>query len=116
MLAALEQKILPHFTAQGLQRVQLLVIVLGATAHASFRDLAQPFRTVARCIDLRPCTRNRPAPIQRLDPIHLMRDINPHLAFSVSFLTSPKKHPLYARPWKQWRLAGGEEEGKGVKT
>src|SRR2546430_6492645 len=47
---------------------------------------------------------------------HLMRDINPHLAFSVSFLTNPKKHPLYARPWKQWRLAGGEEEGKGVKT
>ena len=45
-----------------------------------------------------------------------MRDINPHLAFSVSFLTSPKSHPLYARPWKQWRLAGGEGEGKGVKT
>ena len=45
----------------------------------------------------------------------LMRDINPHLAFSVSFLTSPKKHPLYARPWKQWRLARGEEEGKDVK-
>src|SRR6266478_8748977 len=70
MLAALEQKILPYFMAQGLQRVELLVIVLGATAHASFRDLAQPFWTVARCIDLRPCTRNRPAPIQRLDPIH----------------------------------------------
>jgi hypothetical protein len=46
----------------------------------------------------------------------LMRDINPHLAFSVSFLTSPKKHPLYARPWKQRRLAGGEEEGNDVKT
>ena len=36
MLPALGQKILPHFTAQALQRVQLLVIVLGATAHASF--------------------------------------------------------------------------------
>ena len=45
-----------------------------------------------------------------------MRDINPHLTFSVSFLTSPKNHPLYARPWKQWRLARGEEEGKDVKT
>jgi hypothetical protein len=44
-----------------------------------------------------------------------MRDINPHLAFSVSFLTSPKKHPLYARLWKQWRLAGGDKEGKDVK-
>jgi hypothetical protein len=44
-----------------------------------------------------------------------MRDINPHLVFSVSFLTSPKKHPLYAKPWKQWRLARGEEEGKDVK-
>src|SRR6266853_745262 len=70
MLAALEQKILPNFMAQGLQRVQLLVIVLGATAHASFRDLAQPFRTVAWCIDLRACTRNGPAPIQCLHAIH----------------------------------------------
>src|SRR6266699_1065706 len=76
MLAALEQKILPHFMAQDLQRVQLLVIVLGATAHASFRDLAQPFRTVARCIDLRACTRNGPAPIQGLHPIHDVRYTN----------------------------------------
>jgi hypothetical protein len=102
--------------AQRLQRIKLLIIVLGATAHASFSDLAQPFRTVARCLDLRASTRNDPAPIQCLESIHLMRDINPHLAFSVSFLTGPKKHPLYARPWKQWRLAGGEEEGKDVKT
>src|SRR6516225_12334693 len=51
---------------------------------------------------------------QRSPARHLMRDINPHLSFSVSFLTSPKKHPLYARPWKQWRLAGGEEERQGV--
>src|SRR5215469_3032017 len=45
---------------------------------------------------------------------YLMRDINPHLAFSVRFLTSPKEHPLYARPWKQWRLARGKEERQGV--
>ena len=44
-----------------------------------------------------------------------MRDINPHVAFSVSFLTSAKKRPLYARPCKQWRLARGEEEGKDAK-
>jgi hypothetical protein len=43
-----------------------------------------------------------------------MRDINPHLAFSVSFLTSLKKHPLYARSWKQWRLARGKEETDSV--
>jgi hypothetical protein len=40
-------------------------------------------------------------------PGHLTRDINPHLTFSVSFLTSLQKHPLYANPWKQWRLARG---------
>jgi hypothetical protein len=51
----------------------------------------------------------------RSHPRHLMRDINPHLAFSVSFLTSLKKHPLYARSWKQWRLARGQEETNGVK-
>jgi hypothetical protein len=38
---------------------------------------------------------------ERPEPGHLMRDINPQLAFSVSFLTNPKKHPLYARLWKQ---------------
>ena len=47
-------------------------------------------------------------------PSDLMRDINPHLAFSVSFLTSPKEYPLYARPRKQWRLARREEVSKNV--
>ena len=36
MFPALGQKILPHFSAQGLQRVELLVEVLGTTAHAGF--------------------------------------------------------------------------------
>src|SRR5215472_9316249 len=62
-----------------------------------------------------PSTRNRPAAVQRFQPIHLTRDINPRLTFSVSFLSSPQKHPLYANPWKQWRLARGETEGKDVK-
>src|SRR6516164_8746991 len=44
----------------------------------------------------------------------LLRNINPHLAFSISLLTKPKKDPLYARPRKQWRLARGEEGGKAV--
>jgi len=48
-------------------------------------------------------------------PCDLMRDINPRLAFSVSFLTSLKKHPLYARSWKQWRLARGEQATNHVK-
>ena len=98
------------------QSVELLVVKFCPPAHACFVNLGEPFRTVMRCVDLRPGTGNGPAPIQCLELIHLMRDINPHLAFSVGFLTSPKKHPLYARPWKQWRLAGGEEERKDVKT
>jgi hypothetical protein len=96
--------------------VELLVVVFGAPPDSGFDDLAEPFRALTWCIHFTAGARNAPTAIQRFEPIHLMRDINPHLAFSVSFLTSPKKHPLYARPWKQWRLAGGEEEGKDVKT
>jgi len=69
---------------------------------------------MAWCVHLLTAAGNRPASIQSLQSIHLMRDINPHLAFSVSFLTSLKKQPLYARSWKQWRLARGQEETNGV--
>src|SRR5208283_2917681 len=116
MSAALDQQIASCCLTQRLQRIQLLIEQLGPGANSRFYDLAQPFRTMARRINGDTGTGNGPASIQRLDPIHLMRDINPHLAFSVSFLTSPKNHPLYARPWKQWRLARGEEAGKDVKT
>jgi hypothetical protein len=116
MISTLRQEISPHLLAQGLQGIELLVEELGPTAHAGFRYFAELFRTMARCVDGRTFAGNAPAPVESLEPIHLMRDINPHLAFSVSFLTNPKKHALDARPWKQWRLAGGEEEGKDVKT
>jgi|SRR6516162_3959601 len=59
--------------------------------------------------------RNGPVAVDRLQPTHLTRDINPHLTFSVRFLSSPQKHPLYANPWKQWRLARGKEVGRDVK-
>src|SRR5260370_13004158 len=115
MLSTLRQEISSHLLAQSLQGIELLVEELGPTAHPGFRYFAETFRTMVRCVDGRTFAGNAPAPVERLEPIHLMRDINPHLAFSVSFLTSPKKHPLYARPWKQRRLARGEEERKGVK-
>src|ERR1700730_546594 len=70
MFPALGQQISPHFFAQRLQCIKLLVEVLGATAHAGFRDLAQPFRTVVQSVDLCTSTGNGPASIQRLDPIH----------------------------------------------
>src|SRR6516164_1275062 len=38
-----------------------------------------------------------------------------YLTITVRFLSSPQKHPLYANPWKQWRLARGEEVGRDVK-
>src|SRR5262249_35823168 len=83
---------------------------LCSAPHAGLPDLVQPFLPITRSIDLRTRAGNAPASIERLEPIHLMRDINPHLAFSVSFLTSLKKHLLYARSWKQWRLARGRKK------
>src|SRR5215469_13261235 len=100
---------------QNPQDVQFLIEEFGPTAHARFSNLAQPFRTVPRRVDRRAGAGNGPAAIQRFESIQLMRDINPHLEFSVSFLTSLKKHPLYARSRKQWRLARGQEETNGVK-
>ena len=45
----------------------------------------------------------------------LMRNVNPSLVFLASLLSTPKKHPLYASPREQWRLARGEEESRDVK-
>src|SRR5215472_10198197 len=115
MLPALGQKLISYLAPQNLQSIQMLIKQLCAAAHAGLRNLVQPLLPIARGIHLGTPTRNAPASIQRLEPIHLTGDINPHLTFSVSFLSSPQKHPLYANPWKQWRLARGEEEGKDVK-
>src|ERR1700730_11226517 len=70
MFPTFRPEIPSHIVSQGLQCVELLVVLLGAAAYAGFRDLAQPFRTVARRVNLLPCTRNSPTPIQCLESIH----------------------------------------------
>src|SRR5437016_6303318 len=44
---ALGQQITPHFLTQNIQRVELLVVKFGATAHAGFHDLAESLRPMA---------------------------------------------------------------------
>ena len=84
--------------AELLRGGHLRPVYHGANGIRTLKELARSYLTISK--DL---TRG-----------DLMRDINPHLAFSVSFLTSLKKQPLYARSWKQWRLARGQEETNGV--
>ena len=110
MFAALLHQISSYQSMQSSQGIELLVEELGPTPHPNFLNLVQPFRTVARGIDRCAGTSNGPASIECLDSIHSMRDINPHLAFSVSFLTSLKKHPLYARSWEA--MAVSQREGR----
>src|SRR6266851_3857641 len=75
MLAALRQKIAPCFLAQLLQPIQLLIEQLGPAPNAWFRDLAQPFRTMTRCIDRGATAGNTPASVQRFYPVHGAREI-----------------------------------------
>ena len=44
---ALGQQITPHLLTQNIQRVELLVVKFGATAHAGFHDLAESLRPMA---------------------------------------------------------------------
>ncbi len=57
---ALCQQLPPHLLTYRPQRIQLLVVKLGPPAHTRFRDLREPFGTMARCIDLLAGTRNGP--------------------------------------------------------
>ena len=47
MFLAFEQKILLHFTMQGSQRVELLVVELRPATHTRFDDLLQPLLPMA---------------------------------------------------------------------
>ena len=85
--------------AELLQNHQLRPVYHGDHGLRALKELVRSYLTITKDVSR----------------VNLMRDINPHLAFSVSFLTSLKKHPLYARSWKQWRLARGEEETNDVK-
>jgi len=46
VLLGFHQQIPPHLRAQEPQDIELLVVVFHAPPHASFLDLAEPFRTV----------------------------------------------------------------------
>jgi transposase len=52
VLPSLSQQLFPGLLAQKTQGVELLVVKLAPPAHARFRDLAQPFRAVTRCVNL----------------------------------------------------------------
>src|ERR1700722_15824664 len=70
VLPSLGQQLFPGLLAHQPQGVELLIVKFCPPAHACFVNLGEPFRTVMRCVDLRPGTGNGPAPIQGLEPIH----------------------------------------------
>src|SRR5260370_37842381 len=65
----LRQQVSPRLLSQMLQHVQLLVEVLGPTAHAGLPDLAQPRGAMTGVVDVPSGTRNCPAAIPRLQAI-----------------------------------------------
>src|SRR5215472_10100239 len=76
MLPALGQKLISYLAPQNLQSIQMLIKQLCAAAHAGLRNLVQPLLPIARGIHLGTPTRNAPASIQRLEPIHDVRYTN----------------------------------------
>src|SRR5207245_7746543 len=85
MFPALGQKLGSDVSPQDLQSVQLLIEQLRPAAHAGLRNLAQPFLSRARSIDLGAGTSNAPTAIQRLQSIHHARQI-----FADGLITAPQ--------------------------
>src|ERR1700674_6133486 len=85
MFSALGQKLGSDVAPQGLQSIQLLIEQLRPAAHAGMRNLAQPFLSRARSINLGAGTRNAPTAIQRLQSIHHPRQI-----FADGLITAPQ--------------------------
>ena len=75
MFPALSQKVPPHSLAKRLESVERLVGELGSTAHPGFRDRAQPFRPMTRCVNWRAGAGHAPTRVQRLQPIHHPREV-----------------------------------------
>src|SRR5437879_13877293 len=74
VLAALGQEIKPHLLAQNSHGIALLVVEFGATAHAGFREFAQPFRPVASCVHLLRDTGAVPARRKSFPRLHAPRE------------------------------------------
>src|SRR6266571_3888149 len=85
MFPTLGQKLGSDVAPQGLQSIQLLIEQLRAAAHAGLRNLAHPFLSTARSIDLGAGTSNAPTAIQRLQSIHHARQI-----FADGLITAPQ--------------------------
>ena len=85
MLPALRQELGSHLSPQGLQSIQLLIEQIRSPPHAGLWELAQPFLSSARSIDLGTGTRNAPAAIQCLQAIHHARQI-----FADGLITAPQ--------------------------
>src|SRR5260370_37898506 len=82
---ALGQELGSDVSPQDLQSVQLLIEQLRAAAHPGLRNLAQPFLSTARSINLGAGTGNAPTAIQCLQSIHHARQI-----FADGLITAPQ--------------------------
>src|SRR5580704_1584891 len=70
MLATLRQQLASGLLAQGLQQVQLLIELLGAATGAGLGNFPQPLTAMAGIVNVPSGTGNRPATIDRFQPIH----------------------------------------------
>src|SRR5258708_2548076 len=85
MFPALRQKLPSHLSPQGLQSIPLLIEQLCSAPYPGLRELAQPFLPIAWSIDASACTRNAPAEIHGLEPIHRAGQI-----FADGLITAPQ--------------------------
>lgn len=68
-------KFLPRLFLYLHQKIELLISLFSAAAHAGFSQSFQPDGAMARRIDLLAGARNRPAPVYCLETIHHTREI-----------------------------------------
>jgi hypothetical protein len=72
---ALGQQLFAGLLVEKPQCVELLVVELGPTAHASCGDFLEPFGAMARCVNLLTRTGNGPASVDGLQATHHPREI-----------------------------------------
>src|ERR1700741_3567028 len=70
MFATLRQQFAPRLLAQVLEHGPLLIELLGSPARPRFGNLLQPLAAMASVVNIAPGTGDRPAAIQRFQPIH----------------------------------------------
>src|SRR5258706_1456093 len=75
MLSAFRQQLAASCPSYPHQGVELLIELLGSPSHSHLLDFVQPGGAMPRRIYLLAAARDRPTPIDRLDPIHHTREI-----------------------------------------